>query len=127
MADMTRIEQFRKMAADDPGNELGHFSIGRAYLDAGMSQEAIAALQRSLEINPKLSKAYQLIGEAQLALGRREEAIATLTTGAKVANERGDLMPRNAMTAKLKELGAEVPEMGATAPQQPVGEGQVLC
>ncbi|CAA9413769.1 MAG: hypothetical protein AVDCRST_MAG64-2478, partial [uncultured Phycisphaerae bacterium] len=40
MADLdTRIEQFRKMASDDPGNELGHFSLGRALLDAGRDAE----------------------------------------------------------------------------------------
>ena len=33
-----RIEQFRKMAEADPDNELGHFSLGKAYLDAGMNR-----------------------------------------------------------------------------------------
>jgi len=124
-----RIEQFRKMAADDPNNELGHFSLGRAYLESNMPQEAIASLTRAIQINPNISKAYQLMADAQLALGQKEPAIESLTKGVKIANERGDMMPKNAMLAKLKELGAAVPDLAgaAPAPQQPVGEGQVLC
>jgi Fe-S cluster biosynthesis and repair protein YggX len=125
--DTARIEQFKKMAQDDPNNELGHFSLGRAYLEAGMSQPAIESFQRSLSLNPNIAKAYQLMADAQLALGERDVAIQTLTKGAKIASDRGDMMPRNAMLAKLKELGAPVPELAAKAPIQPVGEGQVQC
>ncbi len=125
----SRLEQFKKMAADDPDNELGHFSLGRAYLEAGMHDGAIASLQRAIEINPKISKAYQLLGEAQLTLGKQPEAIDTLTRGVKVANERGDMLPKNAMLAKLKELGAPEPDLGqaAAGPEPEVGEGQILC
>src|SRR3989440_2604255 len=101
MADIhTRIEQFRKMAEDDPNNELGHFSLGRAYLESGMHEPAIASLRRAIELNPKISKGYQLMAEAQLALGKKNEAIDSLTSGVKIAHERGDMMPKNAMIAK---------------------------
>ncbi len=76
MADInTRIEQFKKMAHDDPDNELGHFSLGRAYLDAGNADGAIASFQRVLHINPKMSRAYHLLGQALLKTGHREQAI----------------------------------------------------
>ena len=69
MADMTNaIERFRKMANDDPKNELGHFSLGKALLEAGQSEDAAASLRRCLELNPNLSKAYQLLGTALLNL-----------------------------------------------------------
>jgi Fe-S cluster biosynthesis and repair protein YggX/predicted TPR repeat methyltransferase len=124
----SRIEQFRKMAEADPDNELGHFSLGRAYLDAGQYEQAVESLRRVVELNPNISKAYQLLAEAQLKQGKRDSAIQFLTMGARIANERGDHMPRNAMLATLKELGAPVPEFAAkAAPAQPVGEGQVLC
>ena len=63
MADIaSRIEQFRKMAGDDPNNELGHFSLGREYLNAGQPADAVESLERAVAINPNLTKAYQLIG-----------------------------------------------------------------
>lgn len=124
-----RLEQFKKMAADDPNNELGHFSLGRAYMEVGMPDDAIASLQRAIEINPKISKAYQLLADAQLSRNKQPDAIATLTAGVKIAHERGDMLPKNAMLAKLKELGAPEPDLGqgAAGPNVAVGEGQVLC
>jgi tetratricopeptide (TPR) repeat protein len=125
----SRLEQFKKMAADDPDNELGHFSLGRAYLEVNQPEAAIGSFQRAIEINPKISKAYQLLADAQLALGRQPDAIDTLTRGVRTAHERGDMLPKNAMLAKLKELGAPEPDIGqaAAGPQAEVGEGQVLC
>ena len=129
MADNTaRIEQFRKMAEADPENELGHFSLGRACLDAGQFEQASQSFERALQLNPNLSKAYQLLADALLKQNLRDPAIARLTQGVKVADERGDLMPRNDMMKMLKELGAPVPELKqGAAPDKPVGEGEVLC
>ncbi len=128
MADSaSRIEQFKKMATDDPNNELGHFSLGRAYLDAGNATEAAASLKRCLALNPKLSKAYQLLAAALLKLGQKDQAIEQLTAGVNVAHERGDVMPKNDMLRELKELGAPVPELKASGVEKPVGEGEVLC
>ena len=124
----TRIEQFRKMAHDDPDNELGHFSLGRAYLDAGMHDGAIAAFERVLEINPNMSKAYQLSAMALLAKDQRDLAIEKLTRGVQVAQQRGDVMPRDEMVKMLRDLGAPAPQFGGSGQQaQQVGEGQVLC
>lgn len=125
----SRIEQFKKMAEADPNNELGHFSLGRAYLDAGQFEQAVESLRKVVELNPNISKAYQLMADAQLKLDRRDSAIQLLTMGVRIANERGDMMPKNAMIAKLQELGAPLPDIGAGArtAEQPVGEGEVLC
>ena len=92
-----RIEQFRKMAEADPNNELGHFSLGRALLDAGDAAEASKSFQRVISLNPNIGKVYQLLAQAQLQLGQRDLAIQTLQTGARTAHNRGDMMPKNEM------------------------------
>lgn len=121
-----RIEQFKKMAADDPTNELGHFSLGRAYLDAGQNEEAVKSFEQALALNGKLSKAYQLIAKALLAQNLKEPAIERLNQGVILADERGDLLPRNEMVGMLKELGAPVPAMKSSERKIEVGEGQVI-
>jgi Fe-S cluster biosynthesis and repair protein YggX len=128
--DDARIEQFQKMANDDPDNELGHFSLGKALLDAGRAGEAVASFERVLEINGQNSKAYQLLAAAQIKAGKSGDAIATLRLGFDVANSRGDLMPRNEMAAMMRELGETPPEVEETPGGQPrveAGEGQVHC
>lgn len=125
-----RIQRFRQMAQADPENELGHFSLGRAYLEAKMHDEAIASLKRVIEINPNRGPVYQLLAQAQLAAGRKDDAIGALTQGVKVAAARGEMLARNQMIQMLQQQGAPVPEtatMAAAVSAQAVGEGQVLC
>ncbi len=108
-----RIAQFKNMAEADPNNELGHFSLGKAYFEAGRFADASASLARALELNPGLSKAYQLRGESLNISGNRVKAIEIFTRGVEVADEQGDHMPRDAMVKFLKELGAPIPTLRA--------------
>jgi Fe-S cluster biosynthesis and repair protein YggX len=123
----TRIEQFKKMASDDPNNELGHFSLGRAYLEAGIYDSAAASFQRVIEINPNMSRAYQLLSTSLLRQNEKDKAIHYLTEGVKIAHERGDMMARNDMVRMLQENGAAVPELKKAEADRPVGEGEILC
>ena len=114
------------MAESDPNNEIAHFSLGRALLDAGEAAEAAKSFQRVLALNPNISKAYQLLGDAQLKTGHRDYAIQTLTEGVNVAHRRGDLMPKNEMTKVLQDLGAPVPQF-ADPTTATVAAGEVFC
>ncbi len=111
--DQDRIERFKALTEADPTNELGFFSLGRAYLDAGQAEEAVRALQRVLALNSGFSKAYALLGMAQRSSGDIAGAVETLSRGYRIAHEKGDLMPRNDMAHMLKEIGAPVPEVKA--------------
>lgn len=122
---VARIEQFRQQTLQHPTDPLGHYSLGRTLVEAGKHDEAIPSLQKALALDGKLSRVYQLLAKAQLSLGRRDEAVATLKAGVTVAMQRGDLMPRNEMTATLVELGETVPQPETDGPKV-VGEGQVL-
>jgi tetratricopeptide (TPR) repeat protein len=116
------IERFRKMATDDPTNELAHFRLGRELMEAGEYPEAIASFRRTLELSPQFSKVYQLLGQCHLAAGQRQEAIDTWKQGFQVADERGDLMPRDEIATLLVAQGEPAPiskrggpgEMGAS-------------
>src|SRR5580704_12766863 len=101
MIDQDRIERFKALTEADPTNELGFFSLGRAYLDAGQADEAVRALQRVLALNSGFSKAYALLGQAQRSSGDIAGAVETLSRGYRIAHEKGDLMPRNDMAHML--------------------------
>lgn len=107
------------MAEADPDNELGHFSLGKAYLDSGRFEDAAGPLRRALELNPKMSKGYQLLGEALDRSGKREKAIEVITNGVIVADEQGDRMPRDAMASVLEGWGAPVPTFLYVRPDAP--------
>ena len=104
-----RIAKLRSLAEADPNDEMAHFSLGSALLEAGKAAEAGPPLQRVLAINSQNSKAYQLLGEAQIGTGNKEYAIQTLTNGYRIAHRKGDLMPMKSMGELLTKLGAPVP------------------
>ena len=104
-----RIAQFRKMANDDPDNELGHFRLGQLLMEDGQYEEAAKSFIRTLEISPHFSKVYQLLGECRIKQGQKEEAARVLTEGWQMADSRGDKMPRDAMGKLLADLGRPAP------------------
>src|SRR5262245_40882224 len=104
-----RIAQFRKMATDDPDNELGHYRLGQLLMEAGQFDDAVQSFRRTLELSPQFSKVYQLLAETLLKLNKREEAVTVLRQGYSVADERGDNMPRDAMSQMLVQLGEPAP------------------
>lgn len=120
-----RIAQFRKMATDDPDNELAHYRLGDLLLKAGQFEDAAASFRRTLEISPQFSKVYQLLGQCLASLGRPKEAADVWTTGFGVADERGDHMPRDEMARLLREMGEAVPESkrAATPAEADAGPG----
>lgn len=110
-----RIAQFRKMATDDPDNELGHFRLGQLLMEDKQYAEAVTSFERTLELSPEFSKVFQLLGECFVQLGQKDRAVEVLTKGWKTADERGDKMPRDAMAKMLTDLGAPVPQPAAVA------------
>jgi Fe-S cluster biosynthesis and repair protein YggX len=115
-----RIAQFENMAQADPDNEMAHYSLASAYMQANRFVEAADSFLRCLAIAPGMSKAYQLAGECFVKAGAPHKAAQVLTQGFTTAAQRGDLMPQNAMAEMLRSLGKPVPEVAATRPK--VGE-----
>jgi Fe-S cluster biosynthesis and repair protein YggX len=113
-----RIARFENMAEADPDNDMAHFSLGNAYLQAGRAAEAGRSLLRCIELNPDMSKAYQLAGEALIKAGWTDQAAETLEKGYEVAAGKGDLMPRDAIAELLESIGRTPPALSAEAEQQ---------
>jgi len=125
-----RITQFRKMANDDPENELGHYRLGQLLMEDKQYAYAIQSFRRTLELSPQFSKVYQLLALALLDNGQRDEALTTLKQGFDVADERGDNMPRDEMSRMLVELGQPAPvskKAAAKSAQGPAAGGGFRC
>jgi tetratricopeptide (TPR) repeat protein len=118
-----RIAQFRKMANDDPDNELGHFRLGQLLMEDGQWDEAIRSFRRTLELSPQFSKVYQLLGNCLIKLNRTEEAVQVLREGFAVADERGDNIPREEIVKLLSQLGQPAPVSKKPAAPSARGDG----
>lgn len=122
-----RIAQFENMAKSDPSNEMAHFSLGKAYADAGRFADAAASYLRCIELAPDMSKAYQMAGEALIRNGESGRATELLMKGYEVAAKKGDLMPRNAMGDLLMSLGKSPPRVTGAAEPAAAPTGSFVC
>jgi len=122
-----RIAQFRKMAGDDPENELGHFRLGQLLAEAGQHQEAVQSFRRTLELSPEFSKVYQLLGASLIQLGQRADAAKVLRDGFEIADQRGDTIPRDEMAKLLVQLGEPAPVSKESTTGAEVGAGGFRC
>ncbi len=125
-----RIAQFEHMAAADPDNEMAHFSLGSAYLEAGRSAEAARSLERCIELNPEMRKAYQLAGEAMIKAGWADRAVEVLSRGYEVAASKGDMKPRDAIVELLDNLGRKPPQLSSeaqAAAEELAASGTFIC
>ena len=124
-----RIAQFRKMANDDPDNELGHFRLGQLLMEDGQHEDAVKSFRRTLELSPQFSKVFQHLGTCLIKLGKRDEAVKVLRDGFAVADERGDNIPREEMVKLLVQLGEPSPvSQKASKPvSADAGEGGFQC
>jgi tetratricopeptide (TPR) repeat protein len=116
-----RITQYRKMANDDPENELGHYSLGKLLMEAGQHEEAVPSFRRTLELSPQFSKVYHLLGSCLITLGRKDDAAEVLQKGYAIADERGDNIPRDEMAKLLTQLGKPIP--ASVRPAERTGDG----
>lgn len=109
MSTPERIAQFEKMTAADPTNEMAHFSLGNAYLQAGRHAEAAQSLEKVIELSPGMSKAYQLCGQAMIGAGWADKSVDILNRGYAAAAERGDRMVEQAIGQLLVSIGRTPP------------------
>jgi tetratricopeptide (TPR) repeat protein len=99
-----KIAQFERLVAHDAQDVLSRFTLGRAYLEAGRAEDSIRVLEELLALKPDYTAAYVLLGEAFEKAGRLARAIKTWTRGVELAQQKGDLQPRNEMQERLRRL-----------------------
>lgn len=113
-----RIAQFENMAQADPDNDMAHFSLGGAYLQAGRAAEAARSLLRCIDLNPEMSKAYELAGSALIEAGWTDQAVETLEKGYVIAASKGERLPQKAMATLLEGIGRSTPELSPEVESQ---------
>lgn len=122
-----RIAQFENMVQADPENDMAHFSLGSAYAQAERHADAAESFRRCIALNPSMSRAYQLGGDALIKAGQVDAAADLLTKGFTAAAARGDLLPKNAMAALLRQINRPVPEVVAKASAPSEAAGSFVC
>ncbi len=90
--------------AGDPDNVLARIALSGSYRKLGMPARALGHLKHALKLDPSMSVLYLDLGKVLEEVGAPDEAAATYARGIPLADQRGDLMPRNQMQSRLAAL-----------------------
>ncbi len=112
-----RIEQFQRLIADDPSNDMAYFSLGNAFLESDRFNEAGETFDQCAKINEAMTKAYQLAGDAYIKAGMIDHAKIVLTKGYIEATTRGDMLPKKAIAELLEAIDTPIPEVANPNPK----------
>ncbi len=81
-----------------------HYGVGLECLAREEWADAVAAFDAVLKLDPRYSAAYAQKARAELKLGRRAEAAATLRAGVAVARGKGEKHAADEMQKMLETM-----------------------
>ncbi|MBI4692690.1 MAG: tetratricopeptide repeat protein [Gammaproteobacteria bacterium] len=100
------VANLEKMLAAGQDTAVLRFSLGNAYLATDPARAA-GHLARAVELDPKYSAAWKLLGKALAAANRGAEARDAYMQGIAVAESKGDIQAAKEMKVFLKRLAPE--------------------
>jgi tetratricopeptide (TPR) repeat protein len=64
-----REQQWKELVAEYPDSPMGHFSLGKLYLDSSRYAEAAACLAEAARLDPEYAAALVALGDALAGQG----------------------------------------------------------
>lgn len=80
-----REQQFLDLVKDFPDSPMGHFSLGKHYLEIGRFAEAVQCLSRAAQLDATYVAALVALGDAHLGARQEAEAREVLTRARELA------------------------------------------
>ena len=111
-----KIDRFQNMAMADPSNDMAHFSLGSAYLEAKRFGEAATSFEACVELNPEMTRAMELGGSALMQMGNTADAKVLLIRGYEQAASKGEMRVKDGIASILTESGIELPTVEQASP-----------
>jgi uncharacterized protein HemY len=72
-----RETMFLEMVREFPDSPMGHFSLGRLYVEEKRWAEAVSALNEAVRLDPGYAAAMVGLGDAYAGLGQKDQAKVT--------------------------------------------------
>lgn len=98
------LEALEKMLAAGKDSALLRFSLGNEHLKRGDPAAATAHLRKAVELDPKYSAGWKMLGKAWQAAGYADAAADAWRQGIAVAEANGDKQAAKEMAVFLKRI-----------------------
>jgi len=99
------LEKLEQMLASGKDSALLRFSLGNELLKRGDAVTATAHLRKAVELDPRYSAGWKLLGKAWEASGCLDAAAQAWREGIAVAEHNGDKQAAREMGVFLRRLG----------------------
>lgn len=98
------IATLEKMLDGPRDDALLRLTLGRALLDEGRVEEALAHLAEAVSRKPDYTAAWKTLGRAMQEAGDLDAAAGAYGRGIEVARAQGDVQAEKEMTVFLKRI-----------------------
>ncbi len=100
----TREAQFLELIAQYPDSPMGHFSLGRLYVDEKRFADAVGPLSQAVKLQPDYAAAWVALGDAQVGAGNKDAARDAWRHALATPLGKRDLSLQADLDARLNEL-----------------------
>lgn len=98
------LDKLEAMLARGQDSASLRFALANGYYRQDEPERAIEHARVAVSMEPHYSAAWRLLGQAQVAAGRNEEAATSFERGIEVARQSGDRQVEKEMQVFLKRL-----------------------
>lgn len=99
-----RETTFKEMIRQFPDSPMGHFSLGRLFLDEKRWKEAVGALSEAVRLDPNYAAAIVALGDAHAGDGKKAEAIAAWKRALETPHGRRDTSLQADLDQRIRDL-----------------------
>ncbi len=99
-----REAQFKQMVAEFPDSPMGHFSLGRHYLDGKRWSEAVSCFLEAARLDPTYAAALVGAGDAYAGMGERDKAKESWRRALETPLGRKDLSLQADLEQRMRDL-----------------------
>lgn len=71
---MDREATFKQIISQFPDSPMGHFSLGRLYVDEKKWSDAASCLKEAVRLDPNYAAAWVALGDAYAGEGKKDDA-----------------------------------------------------
>lgn len=95
---------FLKLVAEYPDSPMGHFSLGRLYLDEKRWADAVAPLREAVTLDPHYAAAHVALGDALAGQGQKDDAKSAWRAALATPHGQRDLSLQADLEQRLRDI-----------------------
>jgi Flp pilus assembly protein TadD len=99
-----REQQFLDLVKEFPDSPMGHFSLGKHYLESRRWEESARALGEAVRLDPQYAAAWVALGDALAGARRLDEAREAFRKAGETAHGQRDASFREELEERLRDL-----------------------